>query len=98
MKLLKISENEGQFLNGTGSYEAIDKITKEELLRLVNLTLTGEEITFDDFDEASLKNLAHRVIYKSVSQKLRDLRARKREFTDEAARLFLEDYEKYRQG
>lgn len=98
MKLLKISENQGQFLTGTGGYEAIDKITKEELLRLVNLTLEEEDITFDDFDEVSLKNLAHRVIYKSVNQKLRDLRARRREFTDEAARLFLEDYEKYRQG
>lgn len=35
MKLLKISDNVGQFLSEGGEYLLIDKIAKDDLLRLV---------------------------------------------------------------
>jgi hypothetical protein len=53
-------------------------------------------VEFDDYDEKAIKNQAHQIIYKSIVQKLRTLRDRRKEFIDESARLFLEDYEKYR--
>ena len=96
MKLLKISENVGQFLAGNGDYVLIDKIAKDDLLRLVDRTLDQDVLELDPYDDQLIKNQAHQVIYRSIYQKLTDLRNRRQEFVDESARLFLEDYEKYR--
>ncbi len=97
MKLLRISNSNGEFLTSESEYLGIDRINKDDLLRLVNLTIENDAIELDQYDENAIKNLAHRVIYRSVIQKLEDLRARRKEFADEAARLFHEDYERYRQ-
>jgi len=97
MKLLRISDSTGHFLGSNNQFLSIDRITKDDLLRLANLTLDEDEVEFDEYDEQVLKNHAHRVIYKNVIQKLQDLRARRKEFADQAARLFHEDYERYRQ-
>lgn len=96
MKLLRINEAVGQFLKADGVYESIDKIGKDDLLRLVDRTLEDDEFEIDPYDDQLVKNQAHQVIYKSICQKLTDLRKRRKEFIDESARLFLEDYEKYR--
>lgn len=97
MKLLRINENGGQFLKADGTYEAIDKIDKEDLLRLVDHTLEDDEFEVDEYDEQAVKNQAHQVIYKSIGQKLTELRKRREGFIDESARLYLEEYERYRE-
>jgi hypothetical protein len=97
MKLLRIHENAGQFLKADGTYETIDKIDKDDLLRLVDKTLDAEEFEVDAYDEQAVKNQAHQVIYKSIAQKLVDLRKRREGFIDEAARLYLVEYERYRE-
>lgn len=96
MKLLKINENIGQFLAANGDYSSIDKINKEDLLRLLDCMLGEGIVELDPYDEKMIKNQAHQVIYKSIFQKLSDLGKRKQEFVDESARLFLDEYEKYR--
>ena len=98
MKLLKIENNCGSYRKEAGEYSPIDKITKEELLVLVNWTLKEDEVEFDEYDENAIKNHAHQIIYKSIARKLQSLRERKQEFIDESARLYLEDYEKYREA
>ena len=95
MKLLKIEDNLGHYLGDADQYNTVDKITKEDLLRLVNLTL-HEDVDFDEYDENAVKNQAHQMVYKSILEKLRGLRDRKQEFIDESERLFLKEYEKYR--
>lgn len=97
MKLLRVADNMGQFLGAKGDYLAIDQITKEDLLRLVGQTIEEDEAEFDEFDVEAIKHQAHQVIYRSVYQKLADLRNRRTEFLDESARLFLDDYERYRE-
>lgn len=96
MKLLSIKDGAGYYLGETGEIISVDKITKEDLLRLVNLTLS-DEVEFDEYDESVIKNQAHQIVYKSVFEKLRDLGKRKQEFIDESERLFLDAYEKYRE-
>ncbi|ODU13363.1 MAG: hypothetical protein BGP22_24170 [Variovorax sp. 67-131] len=96
MKLLRIADNHGYFLAADGSYVAVDRITKEDLLRLVGSVIDEEAAELDEFDGEAIKNQAHKVIYKSVAMKLADLRKRRTQFIDEAARLFLEEYESYR--
>jgi hypothetical protein len=97
MKLLRISENTGQFLAANGDYLPIDKIGKDDLLRLVDLTLGETAVEMDPYDDQAIKNQAHQVIYKSIVQKLTDLLKRRQEFIDESARLFLDEYERYRE-
>lgn len=96
MKLLKIENGCGYFLLESGDFSSIEKVSKDDLLRLVNVTLSGEVVVFDEYNESVLQNHAHQVIYKSVVRKLQSLRERKQEFIDESARLYLEDYEKYK--
>ena len=96
MKLLKIDNELGQFLNVAGDFQPIDRITKEDLLRLVNVTLK-EEVEFDEYDEEKVKNQAHQIVYKSIYDKLVELRGRKQEFVDESERLYLTEYEKYKE-
>jgi len=95
MKLLKISKSKGYFLLEDGKYASIDKITKEDLLRLVDLTLE-DEVDFDEFSDEKVKNQAHQIIYKSIFEKLSELAERKDEFKDESDRMYLQEYEKYK--
>lgn len=97
MKLLRIHEHAGQYLEADGTYESIDRIDKDDLLRLVDRTLDADEFDVDAYDEQAIKNQAHQVIYKSIAQKLNDLRKRREAFIDESARLYLAEYEKYRE-
>lgn len=95
MKLLKIDGNQGLFRGSDGNYKSIDKIAKDDLLELVTWTLNEEGAEFDAYDESAIKNHAQQIVYKSVVQKLADLRARKQEFIDESERAFLKEYERY---
>ncbi|MFH1232139.1 MAG: hypothetical protein V1709_11665, partial [Planctomycetota bacterium] len=56
-----------------------------------------EDVEFDVYDENAIKNQAHQIVYKSVFEKLRSLKDRKKEFVDESERLYLKEYERYRE-
>lgn len=95
MKVLKIENHQGYFLTEKNSYDTVDKLDKAILLRLVNLALE-DDFEIDRFDEAELKNQAHQVIYKSISEKLNELHQKRNQFRDESERLYLDEYEKYK--
>ena len=95
MKILKIEDNKGFYSTAEGDCNSIDKINKEDLLKLVDLTLEGD-VEFDEYNEDNIKNQAHQIIYKSIYEKLLDLHERKDEFRDKSERLFLHEYEKYK--
>lgn len=95
MKLLKVSDNGGHFLDSTGAFRPIDALKKEDLLRLATIALDEEDVELDDYSEETIKHQAHQIIYKNVHQKLTELRKRRNEFKDEAARKYLDAYQKY---
>lgn len=95
MKLLKIEENQGHFLNADETYSPIDQINKEDLLRMVN-SILADEGEIEEYDEQKLKHQAHQVVYKSIYRNLQSLKDRKQEFTDQSERLYLPEYERYR--
>ena len=95
MKILKIEDNNGHFCIEGEEFVSIDKLDKENLLKLVELTLSIE-IEMDDYDSDTLKNEAHRIIYRNVHKKLQELAARKDEFFDKSQREFYEIYENYK--
>lgn len=94
MKLLRIEDNQGQFLSADGSYESIDKIVKEDLLRIMERIL-DEDGELDPYEEDNIKNQAHQVVYKSIYRNLKTLLDRRQEFVDESERMYLEDYKRY---
>ena len=95
MKILKIENSQGFYSITGADYNSIDKITKSDLLILVDFTLKGG-VEFDVYNEDEIKNQAHQIIYKNIFEKLSDLDKRKEEFRDESERLFLPEYEKYK--
>lgn len=95
MKILKIENSQGLYYTASQTFQAIDKITKEELLQLVNWALE-DDVELDEYNEDRLKNQAHQIVYKSVYDKLRDLRNRQRAFKDESEQLFSKEYDKYK--
>ena len=95
MKALKIENYQGHFLTEEDGYETVDKIDKAILLRLVNLALE-DDFEIDEYDEGELRNQAHQIIYKSISEKLNDLHQKRNQFRDESERLYLDEYEKYK--
>jgi hypothetical protein len=96
MKLLKIENDLGYYYDNQGKLATVDKITKDDILRLVNLTLdTNQEVEFDEYNNDNLKNQAHKIIYKSIFDKLQELKKRRQAFIDESERLYLSEYERY---
>ncbi len=94
MKLLKIEDSKGYFYVSDEEYLPMDKLSKLELMKLVDLTLENN-IEMDEYDEDEIKHQAHQIIYKSVFNKLNSLNDRKQEFIDESERIFLAEHEKY---
>ena len=94
MKLLKIENCQGYYLVKDQEYAPVDKITKDDLLKLADFALEVEA-TYDVYDEEKLKNQAHQIVYKSLFAKLRALSKGREEFIDESKRIFLTEYEKY---
>lgn len=94
MMLLRIEEGHGQFRSRDGAYHDIDKITKDDLLWIVErlLDASGE---LEPFDNEAIKNEAHKVVYKSLYTNLKALEDRRQGFIDESERLYLEDYKRY---
>lgn len=95
MKALKIENNQGYFLTVDDSYQPLDKIDKSALLILVNNALE-DNFEIDEYSEETLKNQAHQVIYKSISDKLKDINGKRKVFRDESERLYQDEYEKYK--
>ena len=94
MKLLEIKEGQGYYISCDGKAVPIDNIKKEDLLRLVDLTLEND-VEFDEFSEEHIKNPAHQIVYRNIYEKLVDLRDRKQEFKDETENLYIDAFEKY---
>lgn len=92
--MLKINNNQGLFQKTDGEYEQIDKITKEDLLRMMENILENDT-EMEEYDEEKLKNQAHQVVYKSIYNNFKSLNDRKKEFKDNIERLYQEQYTKY---
>ena len=97
MKLLKTEDNQGFFRNKDDGFDPVDKLTKEDLLRLAELVLEEDDVEFDPYDEEVVKNEAHRILYKNVWEKLQGLRDRRVEFLEKRDTLYQKAYEEYQE-
>lgn len=96
MKILKIDKTFGLYSVDGETYKTITEINKEDLLKLVDLALESD-VVIDDFSESLIKDPAHQIIYKNISEKIKDLQQKKNDYKDETDRLYLKEYEKYQE-
>ncbi|MGO9138149.1 MAG: hypothetical protein ACLQBC_10845 [Syntrophales bacterium] len=96
MKFLKIEDNKGYFsLDGT-TWNPIDEINKEHLLKLLDLSLS-DDFEMDDFEKEKVGNQAHQIIYKNIFEKFSDVSKNRSRFKDESEVLYKAAIEKYSQ-
>ena len=97
MKYLKIDNNKGYFFNSiveVNDWVEIDKITKEDLMILLNKAIS-EDFEMDEFFVENISHKAHQIVYKSIYEKLTGLIGNKTKFIDECDSQYKEAIEKY---
>ena len=83
--------------NGQGFF-SVSGLETEDLLRLLNLIVDESEengFEMDPYDEESLKNPAHKIIYKNIYDKFDALIKKRVQFKDETCDLYKSAIEKY---
>jgi hypothetical protein len=96
MKLLKIEGDAACFRNAEGGFTPVSELTRDGLMMLVGWALEEDDVDLDEYNEMAIKNHSHQIIYKHVWLKLKELRGKRDQFKDQADRLFLSEYERYR--
>lgn len=94
MKYLKIEDSKGKFLSSSNEWIEIDKITKEELMYLLNKAV-NDDFEMDNYSDSSIGHKAHQIVYKSIHEKFLELIDNKNIFKDECDSLFKSAIEKY---
>lgn len=95
MKYLKIENNQGFFLRENDMI-TIDKITKEDIFNLISLVISTEtEFDMDEFSEKTLQHGVHKIIYKSIYDKLLELIKDKENIQDSVNQQFATALQKY---
>ncbi|WBX72940.1 hypothetical protein PG913_08500 [Tenacibaculum pacificus] len=94
MKYLKIENNKGHYLSQLNEWTEIDKISKEDLMYLLNNAIT-DDFEMDEYLEESIGHKAHQIVYKSIQEKFSELLGNKNVFKDECDSLFKTAIEKY---
>ena len=76
------------------SWNALDEISKEDILTIINLCLEGS-FEMDSPTEETVHNKAHDIIYKNLYAKFLELNNQRTRFKDESENLFKEALAKY---
>jgi len=95
MKYLKIENNKGHYLTSSSQWVEIDKISKEDLMFLLNKAVS-EEFEMDEYLEENIGHKAHQIVYKSIHEKFSELVENKNVFKDECDSMFKSAVEKYK--
>lgn len=95
MKYLKIENNKGHYLTSSSQWAEIDKISKEDLMFLLNKAVS-EEFEMDEYSEENIGHKAHQIVYKSIHEKFSELVENKNVFKDECDSMFKSAIEKYK--
>lgn len=97
MKYLKIEGMKGWYYSSIKSeYVLIDKISKEDILNLLNSATTPDvEFEIDEFIESNLPNPAHSIIYNSLYSKFSEIISNRERFIEESKSIYKDALEKY---
>jgi hypothetical protein len=94
MKHLRIDSGKGQYSVDGTNWIDLDKLGKDDLVKLLDLALT-DGFEMDTYVKEQIPNPAHEVIYRNLSTKLTELLEKRERFRDESQQLFREALLKY---
>lgn len=94
MKHLKIEDQKAYFTRGE-SWMVITNMTKDDLLNLAHAAIEDDNFETDAYNEASLPNPAHKIIYQQINSQLIDLHNRRDAFQEEMRNIYKDAYDKY---
>ena len=98
MKYLYIDNGKG-FYSTTGlekDKQDISNILKDDILIILNKCLEEDkEFSMDEYNEDTLHNAAHKIIYRNLFQKLDELRKKQDRFMDDKTNLYKAAIDKY---
>ena len=94
MKYLKIKENRVIFLNEKLEEKLFDTICKEDILFLIKKCFE-DDFEYDSYDNESIKNTVHNIIYKDISNKIELLIADKVNIEETINNEFKDAWDKY---
>ena len=94
MKCLTIENGKGFFSIDGETKTPLDMVTKDDLLTLLNFIIESEA-EMDPYDEAALSHAAHKIIYRNLFEKFKELEKNKARFKDESTSLYRTAIEKY---
>ncbi|MFT4802475.1 MAG: hypothetical protein ACI93N_002253 [Flavobacteriaceae bacterium] len=98
MKYLKIDNNQGFFIKDktqTENWTEIDKIEKDDLLKLLDYIIEDDDFEMDIYNVEILGNKAHQIIYESIYEKLNGFLTNRDGFKDQTGNIYREALEKY---
>lgn len=95
MKILKIEDKKGYFINKNGEYESIEKISKDGLFHLIGSVIDIENTELDDSVSFEIVNPAQKIIYDNLSKKLIEIKAQRETISNNKNKLYLAAIEKY---
>lgn len=97
MTYLKIQNNKGfyRIQDGNDNWIEIDKINKNDLLKLLQLAKL-EDFEMQDYENDLLQNPAHNIIYKNIHNKFSEVLNNNVRFQDSSSRMYKAALEKYR--
>lgn len=96
MKCLKIENGKGFFLHKNGDMEQVDKMTKDDVLYLLNVATTSDEpFEMDSIGDQVELNEAHKIIYRNLYSKFSELLENRTRFAEESAATYKDALEKY---
>lgn len=95
MKCLLIENGKGFYsLDGEHRFP-LDQITKDDLLKMLDLII-DYDVEMDEYDDNLVQHAAHKIIYRSLYAKLKDLSNNKTRFKDESTSLYRSAIERYK--
>ncbi len=94
MRYLKIENNKVHYLNQDAKWKEIDTIDKNVLLHLLDKAI-DDDFEMDEYNEESISNKAHQIIYKNIHEQFTNLLENKTRFSDESRQLYRDAFEKY---
>ena len=90
-------ENRNVFfrLSDSDNWKLISDITGDDLIKLIEKCIDEDDFELGEFDDMRIGNEAHKIIYKSIYQKIKDIHLERDNIIDENTQRYNDIIEKY---
>lgn len=82
-------------LSSSDGWKLISDITGDDLIKLIEKCIDEDDFELVEFDDTLIQNEAHKIIYKSIYQKINDIHLERDNIIDENTQRYNDIIEKY---